>query len=688
MSNQFGVVQTRIQDNIGIISVDKCATGLTEELATELACAVFDVDIEGVEVILLCGGTTSFLVNPDDAPRWHVVAGLCTQIESTSRPVIAFTEGRVEDAGLTIALACDYRIATGSSYFGFPASKYGLSFVGGAGRRLVRAVGKSAAIELLCTDNIDAKSAKDIGLVDEMLADVDVVAHVIANTANYRKMPEKSASVDVDPANVIIASKDAIKRSKKLGSVASAIELIDKIGVVSDSDADDLERSNYIISASSDNFRALQHLQWAEKQASISGHPATVHHPIKTVAVIGAGTMGSAIAAAVLAAGLPVTLIEQTEEAARAGIERVWGIYAKQVETGRLSETQSEATLRGVSATHDWEVLSDVDLVIEAAFEDMDVKRSIFERLDSLAKKDAVLATNTSYLDINEIGKFTKRPESVLGLHFFSPAHIMRLLEVVKADATNESTLVVGVEFGRRIGKLPIVAGVCDGFIGNRIFSIYRRHAEYLLEDGATPKQIDDAAQDFGFAMGPFAVADMSGLDIAWAMRKRRANTRNPLERYVSIPDRLCEAGRIGRKVGKGWYDYQDGRAAPSPEVQNMVELGRLSQGVMERDFTPSDIQRRLLAVMANEGAKVLEERISSRPSDIDLVFVNGYGFPRLKGGPMYAADQIGLSAILNEVLSAAHIGGAGSEPSRLLVELVRTNRTFGEWQKDNTTQF
>ncbi len=426
----------------------------------------------------------------------------------------------------------------------------------------------------------------------------------------------------------------------------------------------------------------LRYLTAAEQAAAVVPGTHEVLPPTnERVAVIGAGTMGSGIAVSLADAGLAVDLLEQNADAAAAGARRVQDLYQARVNRGRLSEAEAAERLALIHASDDWSSVSAADLIIEAAFEDMAVKNAIFSRLDQLARPGTVMATNTSYLDVNTIANFTARPADVLGLHFFSPAHVMRLLEVVQADQTTPDALATGLALGRRIGKLPIVARICDGFIGNRIFAVYRRHAEYLLEDGASPQEIDDALRAYGFAMGPFAVSDMSGLDIAWAMRKRRAPTRDPGERYVSIPDRLCEAGRLGRKAGRGWYDYDGGKAQPSPEADAIIAEERKRAGVQPTRFTPEQIQRRILAVMANEGARVLEEGISLRPSDIDLVFVNGYGFPRLKGGPMFAADQRGLDAVLADMEEAATVGGAGSEPAPLLVQLAREGSSFAGWQ-------
>lgn len=425
-----------------------------------------------------------------------------------------------------------------------------------------------------------------------------------------------------------------------------------------------------------------QYLDWAEGLSSaVPDLDCIQPRKVEQVAVIGAGTMGAAIAVSLANAGLVVELLERDAESANAGRQRVQAIYNAALQRGRLTAEEVSGRSLRVRSGHDWSAASAVDLVIEAAFEDLTVKKEIFGRLDDLARPGAILATNTSYLDIDAIAAATSRRSDVVGLHFFSPAHVMRLLEVVCGEHTSPEVLATGMALGHRIGKLPIFARNSDGFIGNRIFAVYRKHAEYLLEDGASPQSIDAALVDFGFAMGPFAVSDMAGLDIAWAMRKRRALTRDPAERYVAIADRICESGRFGLKTGGGWYDYVDGKAVPSSFVEAIISDERRTRAVEAPSFSPESIQRRILAVMANEGAKVLREAIALRPSDIDLVFASGYGFPRSKGGPMYAADQCGLATVLNEVREAAKVGGKGSEPSELLIELADRGSSFAAWQ-------
>lgn len=429
---------------------------------------------------------------------------------------------------------------------------------------------------------------------------------------------------------------------------------------------------------------AAAYLAEAERLVDVvPGLSSAVPREVSRVCVIGAGTMGSGIAVALADAGFTVDLLDRDAVAAAAGAERVRGVYQARVARGRLTDADMAERRSRILAGDDWEPIREGDLVVEAAFEDMSVKTDIFARLDRLARPGCILATNTSYLDVDAIAAATSRPADVLGLHFFSPAHVMKLLEVVRAGRTAPDVLATGLAVGRRMGKLPVVAGNGDGFIGNRIFAVYRRHAEYLLEDGASPSEIDAALKSHGFAMGPFEVADMSGLDISWAMRRRRAATRSPDERYVAIPDRLCEAGRLGRKAGRGWYDYDaDGKARPSPEVEAVIAEERLRRGIQPRAFAPEEIQRRILAVMANEGAKVLDEGIALRASDIDVAFVNGYGFPRPKGGPMFAADRAGLAQVLSEVERAAQAGGHGSEPAPLLRKAVADGTTFQDMDR------
>ncbi|GGG14404.1 enoyl-CoA hydratase [Rhizobium wenxiniae] len=642
-----------------------------------------------IQIIAVCGINGVFATSPADNDGNYdnavSISPVLQAIASAGKPVLALIDGKAEDGGLALALACDWRIASARATAALPCTLLGIVPGGGVTQLLPRLTGTIDAIKMVAQPAISAAAALQSGLFDEVLDTSDLVASVVAKEPVWHKRHLPDVTIKpVTVTDIETASRDAVKRGKGSNAVLQTVDLMRSATALTFAEGLEREELSRRQSLASEEAKALRYLVRAEVESArgFGGSHADAR-PVKRVAVIGGGTMGSGIAVALAVAGLQVDIIEQSAEAASAGNDRVEAILQSQVKAGRVSEEKAEAARGRFEASDVWERVGNADLVIEAAFEDMDVKRTIFERLDMLARPGAVLATNTSYLDVDAIAAMTERRTDVLGLHFFSPAHVMRLLEVVKADATSQDVLATGMALGLRIGKLPVVAGVCDGFIGNRIFSTYRRHAEYLLEDGASPGDIDAAVEEFGFAMGPFAVADMSGLDIAWAMRKRRAATRNPGERYVAIPDRLCEMGRLGRKAGKGWYDYPNGKPLASDEVSAIIVTERKRLGRPIQVFSCDQIQLRLLSVMVNEGAKVLEEKISPRASDIDLVFVNGYGFPRLKGGPMFTADRIGLPQILEHVIEASAVGGAGSEPSALLVELATSGRSFQDWQND-----
>lgn len=397
---------------------------------------------------------------------------------------------------------------------------------------------------------------------------------------------------------------------------------------------------------------------------------------MRTLAVIGAGTMGTGIAICGLDAGLEVTLLEQDDAALQRGATRIREHYARRVAAGKASADRVAECEARLHASTDWNALAQTDLVIEAVFEDIAVKREVFARLDKFARPGAILATNTSYLDVDAIAAATARPRDVVGLHFFSPANVMRLVEVVRGAATSPEVLATALEVAKRLGKLPVVTGNAFGFVGNRIFSAYRRQCEFMLEEGAMPEQVDAALEAFGFAMGPFAVADLSGLDIAWRMRQSQAATRDPAARYVRIPDLLCEAGRLGRKTGAGYYLYEEGsgksRGQVDARVHEIITSASADKGIVRRTLDADEIQRRALLAMVNEAALVLAEGIAQRASDVDVVLLNGYGFPRAKGGPVTWARDRGAQALQADLAWLAQVSGPGfvqGDPRHLLEE-------------------
>jgi 3-hydroxyacyl-CoA dehydrogenase len=416
---------------------------------------------------------------------------------------------------------------------------------------------------------------------------------------------------------------------------------------------------------------ALRHLFFADREASkVSGLEGIAARNIASVGVIGAGTMGVGIAACFADARFNVTLIDQDDDAVARGIKRLRDIYDRSIKSGRLSELQRDQCLARVNSSADLRSVANADLVIEAVFEDLDVKIELFRRLEPIMKPDAILASNTSYLDLDRIAAATQRPGNVIGLHFFSPANVMRLLEIVRGAKTDPQVLVTALAVAKRIHKLAVVAGVGEGFIGNRIYAAYRRQCEFMLEEGAYPEQIDVALTDFGFAMGPFAVSDMSGLDIAWRMRQRLAATRDPRARYVAIADQLCESGRLGQKTGAGWYRYEAGsrQGLPDESVHVLIEQASAAKGFTRRHFTPAEIVERVLLTIVNEAALLLEEGIAARASDIDLVLVNGYGFPNYEGGPLFWAGRQDRGRLIAQLEQIAVLSGCGFRRGNLTV--------------------
>ncbi|MBX3569665.1 MAG: 3-hydroxyacyl-CoA dehydrogenase family protein [Rhizobiaceae bacterium] len=401
------------------------------------------------------------------------------------------------------------------------------------------------------------------------------------------------------------------------------------------------ERAAFLDLLASDQAGALRHVFAAERLAGkVPGLDGVEPAPIRTVGVVGAGLMGAGIAACFADAGYAVRVVERDGAAMQAGRGRIVALYERQIQSGRIDRTTADTRLTRLSFGAERAGLADCDLVVEAVFDELAVKQELFAALSGIVRPDALLATNTSYLDPDAIASVVANPERVLGLHFFSPANVMRLVEVVRAAQTAPRALATGLAIAKRLGKLGIVSGVCEGFVGNRIFTAYRRACDFMLEDGALPHEIDAALEGWGFAMGPYAVNDLAGLDISWARRKRQAATRDPAERYVSIADRLCEAGRLGRKSGKGYYAYEDGRRTVDPIVTDIVEAASREKGIVRRSIPAEEIVGRVLATMADEGKKILDEGIALRASDIDLVLINGYGFPAWRGGPMYLAGH------------------------------------------------
>ncbi|HEV7988611.1 MAG TPA: 3-hydroxyacyl-CoA dehydrogenase NAD-binding domain-containing protein, partial [Candidatus Binataceae bacterium] len=450
------------------------------------------------------------------------------------------------------------------------------------------------------------------------------------------------------------------------------------------------ERELFVTLMASPESAALRHVFQAERAAShINGMPDSVApRPIHRVGVVGAGTMGGGITMSFINAGLPVTLLETTQEALDRGLANIRRNYQGALRKGSLTEASLEQRLALITPTLQYEPLRDVDLVVEAVFENLEVKRQVFERLDEIVKRGAILASNTSALNLDVIARFTKRPKDVIGLHFFSPANVMRLLEVVRGAETANDTLATAMALAKTIGKIAVVSGVCDGFIGNRMVARYGMAAHDLLVAGALPQQIDAALQNFGMAMGPFRMADLAGLDIGWAIRKRRA-AEFPNEDFSNVADILCEAGRFGQKTGAGFYRYEAGarNAIPDPAVTAIIERFREQKGVVPRTVTDTEIVERCVYALINEGARIVDAGIAQRSSDVDLVYLNGYGFPPYRGGPMFYGDSVGLITVARALSRIAAVHGADAAvwtPAPLLARLAQEGKTFSEFRRSS----
>ena len=615
-------------------------------------------------------------------------------IEACGKPVIAALHGTALGGGFEVALGCHGRVALSSARVGLPEVTLGILPGAGGTQRLPRLAGAKAALDLITSGRpIGAREAETLGMLDAVHEGDDVLA---AGIAFARAWLDEGRALrrtgEIDPGekpDAVFAEARATTKARARGQISpeTAIDAVEAAYTLPFADGLKRERGLFNELMASDQRAGLVHAFFAERTVAKIPETGTASpRHVARVGVIGGGTMGSGIAVAVLTSGLPVILVERDAQGVARAAAIVTRLLDDGVRRGKLSEAQRGAILSDLFSTStDYAALADADLIIEAVFEDMAVKKSVFAELDAIAKPGALLATNTSYLDVDEIAAATSRPQDVVGFHFFSPAHVMRLLEVVVAEKTSADAVVTGFALAKRTGKVAVRAGVCDGFIGNRLLNTYRMAADYMVADGASPYEIDAALVAFGFAMGPFAVGDLSGLDIAWAGRKRRAANRDPRERVVTFADRICERGWFGQKTGRGFYRYEESarRGAPDPEVLAIIEEERTTLGVVPRAFTQEEIIRRYMAAMINEGAKAVEEGIALRPLDVDVTLLMGYGFPRWRGGPMHYADMRGLATILTDLHLFAEDDAFFWEPAPLLVRLAQRGDSFASLNKD-----
>ncbi len=611
------------------------------------------------------------------------------QQDAMKKPLVAAIGGFALGGGLELALGCHYRVALPGSQIGLPEVKLGILPGSGGTQRLPRVAPVAEAVKMMTTGNpVPAEKAKALGIVDEVVAGnlleagVAYAKKLVAEGRGPRRIRDLSAKIEGEPKAFFEAVRAEVGKASR--GYPAPLEIVACVEAAVTKPFDEgrkEERKRFEHLLNTTESKALRHMFFAERQTSkIPDVPEdTPTRDIRKAAIIGAGTMGGGIAMSFVNVGIPVTLIEMKQEALDRGLATIRKNYANTVSKGRLKQEDMDKRVALITPALDLASAKDADIVIEAVFERMDVKQDIFKKLDATIKQGAILATNTSTLDVNEIAAATKRPQEVIGTHFFSPANVMRLLEVVRGAKTAKDVLATTMKLGKRLKKVPVVSGVCDGFIGNRMIEKYGQQSLFLLDEGCSPQQVDAAAQKWGLAMGPFTMGDMAGLDIGWEIRKRRYAER-PNFVYSKVGDRICEQGRYGQKTGKGWYLYEPGsrKPIPDPEVDKIISRYRDEIKLKPRQISDEEIVERLIYALVNEGAYILEEGIALRASDIDMVYLTGYGFPPFRGGPMFYADSVGLDKVLASI-EKFRKGYQGEvwKPAPLLVKLAKEGKRF-----------
>nr|WP_315226435.1 3-hydroxyacyl-CoA dehydrogenase NAD-binding domain-containing protein [uncultured Limnohabitans sp.] len=693
----------KVHGDVAVISlnnppVNGLGLSTRQAIADGVAKALADA---AVKAIVVTGEGTAFSGGADirefgspKAVQEPNLLSVISVIENSTKPVVAAIHSVAMGGGLELALGCHYRIAAPGASIALPEVKIGLIPGAGGTQRLPRVLGVEAALNMIVSGEaiksemlamlpgqklFDQMAASPASLMDEALAFARSMADV-RPLPRVRDLPCKHPQGDA----YFQFTRNMVKGMAK--NYPAPPKCVDAVQAATKKKFDDgmaFEREIFINLMWTPECRALRHLFTSQRAASkIPDVPSsTPTREIKQVAVIGAGTMGGGITMNFLNAGIPVKMLETKQEALDRGIATIKKNYEAQVKKGKLKEDKYAQRMALLTTTLSYDEIKDADMVIEAVFEEMGVKEAVFKQLDAVMKPGAILASNTSTLDVNQIANFTKRPQDVVGMHFFSPANVMKLLEVVRGAATGKDVLATVMAVAKKIKKTAVVSGVCDGFIGNRMIEQYGRQGGFLLEEGCTPSQVDKAIEKFGFAMGPFRMGDLAGNDIGWAIRKRRYQEK-PNMKYSKTADLLCEMGRYGQKTGAGWYDYQAGKrdAIPNKEVEAMIVKHRADMGITARKISDEEIVQRLVFSLVNEAAHILEEGIASKASDIDMVYITGYGFPIYRGGPMLYADQIGLFNVVQAMNRFATNPLDDAEfwkPAPLLAKLAAEGKTF-----------
>jgi 3-hydroxyacyl-CoA dehydrogenase len=673
--------------------VNALSQGVRQGLMDAIAITLGDPE---VKALIIIGGGRTFVAGADisEFGKPYVEPTLYTILSAlaTSRkPVIAAIHGTALGGGLELALGCQWRVALASAKVGQPEVKLGLMPGGGGTQWWLRLAGPQAALEVCTSGNpVSAVRARDLGVIDRIIEGdlvdgaIAFAREVLASGICDRHLAERSDQLaDVDPQLFADFRKKNARKWRGLLAPWKIVDCIEAACRLSFDEGFELEKKAFVECAQSPQSAAQIHLFFAEREAAkVDGLAADAKPaPVASVAVIGAGTMGGGIAMSFASAGIAVTLLDVTEDALARGLGIIGKNYAASVSRGGTTQQAADRALALIRTSTRYEDVGQADLIIEAVFEDLGLKQDVFRTLDAVAKPGAILATNTSMLDIDAIAAATTRPERVVGLHFFSPANVMKLLEVVRGASTADGVIATAMGLAKTLGKIGVLAGNGEGFIGNRILAAYGDEADFLLEEGATPWQIDRVLQDFGFPMGLYAMRDMAGLDVIWRVRQHQQVSRPKDQRYSPIADRLYELGRFGQKTGRGYYRYEGREAVPDPETEALITAVSAELGIARQPIGDDEILWRILCRMVNEGARILDEGIAQRAGDIDIVYVHGYGFPGYRGGPMFWAQQTGLARIHDAVLGYEQIHGHAWKPAASLQAAAQT----GTWPIQST---
>ena len=693
------LVEYAVRDGVAVIAVNNppvnaLSVGVPQGIVDGVARAGAD---PAVGAIVLVGAGRGFIAGADISEFFNPPAGenatifdAMDALEGASLPVVAGIHGAALGGGLEVALACHYRCGAAGSQYGLPEVKLGLLPGAGGTQRLPRLIGPERALPLIVGgDFVPDEKARALGIVDR-LVDGDIVDGAVAwareladSGAPLRRIRDIATPKPASPAFFDDFRKSIARRQRGFLAPFNIVECVRAAVELPFDEGMARERALFDECHKSDKARAQIHLFFAERAAGkIPDVPRTTPtRKVERAAVLGAGTMGGGIAMNFVNAGIPVTLVEQNDEALRRGLAVIRGNYEATAAKGRIAAADVETRMGLIEPTTDYGRIAAADIVVEAVFEEMDIKKEVFRKIDGIARDGAILATNTSTLDVNEIAAVTRRPEAVIGMHFFSPANVMRLLENVRGEKSAPGTIATAMAVGKRIGKVPVLVGVCDGFVGNRMLAHYGRQAHDMIIEGALPQQVDGALYEFGLAMGPFAMGDLAGLDVGWRIRKRRMAELGLNRSDDPVGDALCEKGRYGQKTGAGWYRYDKGNRAPrpDPEVEAMIVAESERRGVARREIGAEEIVERCMYQLVNEGAEILEEGIALRAGDIDAIYANGYGFPRWRGGPMFYADTVGLRTVYDAVSRYYDALGEAWRPAPLLERLARAGETFND---------